>query len=154
MKHFLNDRRGSAYIWTAFIILILMMLTVVVYNGAVVYAKYQAAETELQRAALITVDTSVSNANLRDVVLDIPAVDAEQIFLDNLAEAGFEKDESDWSKYAGAKLIYTLENMRIEVEGKSLTVTAELAIPVIWETDSAAMIRIPIQIKSSVFYIQ
>jgi len=153
MKRLLYDRSGSAYLWAAFIVLALIMLAAVVYNGVMVYAKYQTVETELQRAATVTVDRSMRNEAIRDLILDVPA-DAEEILLDQLRELGYKQRGSDWVKRFSGKTVYTLEDMKIEVDGRAVKVTAMLAIPLLWETGGAPVVRIPIQVQASVLYIE
>lgn len=46
MTRLMKDKNGSAHLWAIFILLAMVMLTVVIYNGVAVYTKYQDAETE------------------------------------------------------------------------------------------------------------
>jgi archaellum component FlaF (FlaF/FlaG flagellin family) len=89
MNRFWKDNTGSALIWSVFIIFILMILSAVVYAGVTVYVKYQACETEVQRAATIIVDKNMLNANVRDLILDVPAESAEESFFASLTEMGW-----------------------------------------------------------------
>ncbi len=152
IRRLIHDTSGSAYLWAAFIVLALIMLAAVVYNGVTVYTKYQMAETELQRAATVTVDGSMRNEAVRDLVLDVPVV-AEGMFLDHLRDSGFEQCGSDWRNHVDGKTVYTLEDMKIEVNGRTMKVTAVHAIPLLWEAGGAPVVRIPIQVHSSVLYI-
>lgn len=154
MIRLIKDKKGSAYLWAAFVLLAMVMLAAVVYNGVGIYTKYQAAETELQRAATVTVDGSMENAAVRDLVLDIPAADAEELFFDNLRELGYEQSGGDWTKRIDNNTIYSLTDLEIKTEGSVMSVTAVLSVPLLWETGSAAVVRIPIQARSSVLYIK
>jgi len=120
MRRFLQDTRGSAILWTLFLILILFMLSFVVYTGTTLYAKYQTCETELERAALVTVDAGLLNANVRDLQLDIPADVAQSLLENNLTEAGWTHEDGRLVKYDGDKLIYALEDARLSVQEKTL----------------------------------
>lgn len=154
MKRFIKDTSGSAIIWTFFLMLIIFTLSFVVYTGVTVYSKYQTCETEMERAALITVDMGMVNANVRDLFLDIPA-DAAQLLLEkNLTEAGWAQEDGSWVKRDNGKLIYALEDAQISVDGKTLRIDATFAMPSPWTVGGMDEIRIPMTVLSSVLYIQ
>lgn len=153
MTRLIKDKNGSANLWAIFILLAMVMLTAVVYNGVTVYTKYQDAETELQRAVTVTVDGSMENAAVRDLILDVP-VAGEELLFDHLRELGYDRDGADWTKRADGKTVYTLTELSVETDGRTMKITAVLAIPLLWETDSAAVVRIPIQAHASVLYIE
>lgn len=153
MDRFLNDRRGSAIVWTVFAILILCTLTFVVYAGVTVYAKYQMCETDLERVAVITVDKSMVNSNVRDVALDIPAVQAETLLEDNLTQAGWTLENGNWVKRDDDKLIYSLESMSVEIDGRMMHISAVFVMPLPWNIGSMREISIPMKMQTSVLYI-
>jgi hypothetical protein len=153
MTRLIKDKNGSANLWAIFILLAMVMLTAVVYNGVTVYTKYQDAETELQRAVTVTVDGSMENAAVRDLILDVP-VAGEELLFDHLRELGYDRDGADWTKRADGKTVYTLTELSVETDGRTMKITAVLAIPLLWETDSAAVVRIPIRARASVLYIE
>ena len=153
MTRLIKDKNGSANLWAIFILLAMVMLTAVVYNGVTVYTKYQDAETELQRAVTVTVDGSMENAAVRDLILDVP-VAGEELLFDHLRELGYDRDGADWTKRADGKTVYTLTGLTVQTDGRTMKITAVLAIPLLWETDSAAVVRIPIQAHASVLYIE
>ena len=99
MKRFCKDDTGSALIWMVFLILIIISLFAVAYSGVTVYAKYQSCETEVQRAATVTVDKSMLNANVRDLILDVPAESAEGSFYASLTEIGWTLEDGCWNRY-------------------------------------------------------
>ncbi len=154
MRRFLQDTRGSAILWTMFLILILFMLSFVVYTGTTVYAKYQTCETELERAALVTVDAGLLNANVRDLQLDVPADVAQSLLETNLTDAGWALEDGRWVKYDGDKLIYALEDARLSVREKTLRLDATFVMPSLWELGGVTEIRIPMTVLSSVLYIE
>jgi hypothetical protein len=153
MTRLIKDKNGSANLWAIFILLAMVMLTAVVYNGVTVYTKYQDAETELQRAVTVTVDGSMENSAVRDLILDVP-VAGEELLFDHLRELGYDRDGADWTKRADGKTVYTLTELSVETDGRTMKITAVLAIPLLWETDSAAVVRILIQAHASVLYIE
>lgn len=149
----LKDKSGSAQLWAIFILLAMVMLCAVIYNGVTVYTKYQIAETELQRVVTVTVDGSMENAAVRDLVLDVPEVDAERLFFEHLRERGYDHDETDWTKRLDGKTIYTLTDITVKTDGGTMEIHAVLIIPLLWETENAAVVRIPIRARASVLYI-
>jgi archaellum component FlaF (FlaF/FlaG flagellin family) len=154
MKRFWKDNAGSALIWVGFLILILMTLSAVVYTGVTVYAKYQTCETEVQRAATVTVDKNMFNANVRDLMLDIPAECAEESFYASLTETGWTLEDGSWNRYEDGKLIYSLEDMTVAVEGKSMSISATLAIPLPWDIGDLSIVHIAMNVRSSILYIE
>ena len=153
-KGFIRNQDGSAILWTLFLILILFTLTAVIYMGVTVYAKYQTCETELQRAATVTVDTGLVNANVRALQLDVPEDAVQPLLEDNLTEAGWTREDGKWTKYDDGKLIYALEDIQVTAEGKTLCIDGTFVMPSPWELGGVAEIRIPLTVFSSALYIE
>lgn len=153
MKRFIREQSGSVLIWSLFIILILFTLTFVVYSGVTVYAKYQTCENELQRAATVTVDKSMVNANVRDLELNVPSASAINLLEDNLMDAGWIKDGGGWAKRDGEKLIYSFENMEIEVHDRTMQIEATFAMPLPWAIGDMFIVRIPMKVRASILYV-
>ena len=154
MRRFFQDTHGSTPIWAAFAILILFTLSFVVYSAVTVYAKYQTCETELERASVVTVDMSMVNPNVRDSVLNIPVIPAKALLEANLTDAGWTRVDGNWTKRDGGKLIYSLEDMKITVEEKTMQIKATFAMPAPWTIGGMDEIRIPMEARSSVLYIE
>ena len=154
MKALIKEKNGSAPIWAAFLILILFTLSFVVYSAVTVYAKYQTCETELERAAIVTVDKSMINANVRDITLDIPALPVQTLLEDNLLDAGWAREDGNWIKRDDGKIIYSLGDMTVEIEGKTMRIDAEFAMPLPWAIGGTNEIHIPMKVRSSVLYIE
>jgi hypothetical protein len=119
-----------------------------------VYAKYQTCETELERAALVTVDAGLLNANVRDLQLDIPADVAQSLLEINLTDAGWALEDGRWVKYDGDKLIYALEGAQLSAQEKTLQLEAMFVMPAPWAMSGVTEIRIPMTVLSSVLYIE
>jgi len=154
MKRFFREKSGSVPIWVAFAILILFTLSFVVYSAVTVYAKYQTCETELERAAIVTVDMSMVNPNVRDYVLNVPVIPAKALLTDNLTDAGWTQEDGNWIKRDGGKLIYSLEDMEITVEEKTIWIQAVFSMPAPWALGGINEIRIPMEVRSSVLSIE
>lgn len=153
MKRFIREQSGSALIWSLFIILILFTLTFVVYSGVTVYAKYQTCENELQRAATVTVDKSMVNANVRDLELNVPSASAINLLEDNLMDAGWIKYDGGWEKRDGEKLICNFEDMEIEVHDRTLQIEAMFVMPLPWAIGDMFIVRIPMKVRASILYV-
>lgn len=154
MKRFLKDNAGSSTIWAVFLILILCTVSIVVYSGVMIYANYQACETEVQRAATITANESMVNANVRDLELDMPVTPAEDYFYENLAETGWTSEDGCWHRREDGRLIYSLEDMTVDIEGKTIRITAAFTMPMPWGIGSMGEVRIPMNVRSSILYIE
>ncbi len=154
MIRFLKDSTGSALIWAVFLTLILFTVSVVVYSGVMIYTKYQTCETEVQRAATITTNMSMANANVRDLELDVPAIPAEDYFYENLTETGWTMADGCWRRYENGKLIYSLEDMTVDIVGKTIRITATFAMPLPWGIGGIGEVHISLNVRSSVLYIE
>ena len=154
MKRFWKDDAGSALLWMVFLILILITLSAVAYAGVTVYAKYQACKTEVQRAATVTVDKSMLNANVRDLILDVPAESAEESFYASLTETGWMLEDGCWNRYEGEKVVFSLEDMSVVADGKTMSISATMVIPLPWEIGDIGKVSIPMNVRSSVLYIE
>lgn len=153
MKRFLKEQNGNAVLWALFTILILCILSAVVYSAVTVYANYQAAEAELQRAATMSADISMENANVRDLQLDIPD-SAETQLEDNLTEAGWVNEDNVWVRYDGDEALYSLKDMQVEITGTTMRIDATFVMPTPWSVDGVEKISIPMTVLSSVLYIK
>jgi archaellum component FlaF (FlaF/FlaG flagellin family) len=154
MKRFWKDSKGNAPIWAAFLILILFTVSAVVYSGVIIYAKYQTCETEVQRAATVTVDKNMKNTNVRDLVLDVPAESAVESFYVNMTETGWVLEDGCWTRYKNDQLIYSLEDMAVDIEDKTVSISAVLAVSLPWDIGGMGKVRIPLNVRSSVLYIE
>ncbi len=153
MKRFFKDTGGNAVIGAVFIILVFCTLAFVIYSGFTVSSKYQAAEAELQRAVTVTIDTCMINTNVRDVDLDIPAT-AESALKDNLIQSGWTITGSgSWVKQNEDKLVYKLDDVEININDKTMQLEATFVTPLPWAMGEITEVKIPMQIRKSVLYI-
>lgn len=154
MKCFWKDNAGNAVVWAAFLMLILFVLSAVVYAGVTVYAQYQACETEVQRAATVTVDRNLLNANVRDLVLDVPDAATEESFYAGLVEAGWVLENGCWNRYEDRHTIYSLTDLSVDIESQTMRISATLDIPLPWGIGDISKVHLPMNIRSSVLYIE
>jgi hypothetical protein len=154
MKRFLKDQCGNALLWSLFMILILFTLSFVIYTAVIVSSKYQACENDLQRSATIAVDKSMENANIRDIVLDIPVESAEDTLENNLRDMGYTKtSETAWLKEEDGKTAYTLEDVQISVQNVVLTITGKIKTYLPWRITGYPYIILPVRVVCRALYI-
>lgn len=154
MKKFIFDTRGNASLWAAFLMVVLFLLAVAGYFGATIYSTYQTAQIELERAANVSVYDSLINANVRDLLLDIPADAAEQKVYANLASAGYLQDaDGDWGRLDGGDSLYCLKDMQVTVSGKMLDVTATLSMSLPWGVGGLLAMELPVSAHVKVLYM-
>ncbi len=152
-ESFINEEKGSAYLWAVIVILMLCMLTVVVYNIIFIYTNFNNAKNELERAAVVTVNGSLENENVRDLIFDIPKENATALFYDNLQNAGYILNGNSYIKTEDGKEKYRIENIELEFEGELMEIKATIAIPLIWQMEDITTIDIPVKLLSRVYYI-
>lgn len=154
MKRFFQDTRGSALIWAAFALLILFTLSFVVYTGLMVYTKYSACETELERAAVIAVDMNMENSNIRDVYINIPKQPALTDLENNLIAAGLVQSSSHaWKKLEDDELLYEIRSLNVTVHDEWVELSGLFSMPLPWTIGGQTEISIPIAVRSRVIFL-
>jgi hypothetical protein len=153
MKRIIKNNRGSAVIGAAFMILILCTLIFVICSGVTVYANYQTAENELQRALTVTVDQCMENATVRDLELDLPAGLLTELLKENMIRAGWILEDNNWIKKDGEKRVYCLDSVEIKTEDQSMRLEGMFVMPIPWVIGEITEVRIPMQARVSVLYI-
>lgn len=154
MRRIIHDTQGNASLWAVFIAIILCMLSVVAYTGATLYSTYQTAQTELERATNISVDVSLVNANVRDLLLNIPATDATEKVYENLIQAGYlQNADGNWKRINAGKTPYILKDLQISVSGEVLDISAAVSMPLPWAVGALSSVDIPIHVESRVLYL-
>jgi hypothetical protein len=154
MKRFLKDQSGYALLLPLFIILILLTFSLVIYSAVIISSKYQICENDIQRAATITVDKSMENANVRDILLDIPAESTTSNLESNLSEMGYTKvTDTAWSKAIDGKTSYSLEDVQVSVQNEVLTITGMIKAYLPWRITGYPFISLPVRVICRAFYI-
>jgi len=154
MKQIIQDTRGSTSIFATFLAAVLCTLAVVVYAGAMVYSNYQTARTDLERAAIVSIDKNMLNPNVRDLEFNIPEYAALAEFENNLTLSGFEQEaDGTWQKVSDQKLIYEFRDLSPMVHGEWLDVTGVFVMPVPWSFGDMTEVTIPISVRSKVLYL-
>ena len=153
MKKFLHDTHGSSSLWAAFFCLILCTFSILIYTGATIYTKYHIAQTELERAATVSVDGTLENPAIRDLITDVSSSKVMQAVENNLMKVGYRKTKSgEWRKVVNGKWICSFQDLNLSVTGDQLYVSANLSLPLPWHID-AAVISLPITFQSKVLFL-
>ncbi|HEX2994651.1 MAG TPA: hypothetical protein VHP14_07500 [Anaerolineales bacterium] len=154
MKRFCRDTRGSTPLWAAFITVILCMFSVLTYTGATLYSAYRTAQTELERAASISIDMNMENRNVRDLVMDIPQESTLADLENNLSLSGLTRDaDGAWKRFSGEQLVYEFKNLHAEANDDVMEVSGEFVLPLPWAIGNQMKIAVPISFQTKVIYL-
>lgn len=154
MKRLIKDTRGSTSLLAAFLAAVLCILAVVVYAGMMVYSNYQTARTDLERAAIVSIDKNMLNPNVRDLEFNIPENTALEAFESNLTLSGFELGaDGVWQRVNDQTLVYEFRELNPMVHGEWLDVTGVFVMPVPWSFGDMTEVTIPITVRSKVLYL-
>jgi hypothetical protein len=154
MKKFIKDTHGSATLWAAFIAIVLCMLSVVAYTGATLYSAYRTAQTELERAASISVDRNMENRNVRDLVLGIPQEPVLADFENYVELSGWEQAaDGSWKRFNGERLVCELRNLTIEVHDDVMNVFGVFVLHLPWTVGTRTDVEIPMSVRTKVIYL-
>lgn len=156
MKHcnLMQDENGNTFIWAAIIILALCMLMAVVYNVIFIYTNVNTAKLDMERATVVTVNESLINENVRDLIHAIPESPAIDYFYANLEDAGYIKSGNTYFKKENGQEKYSISNIELTFDGEQMEITADFSIPLLWEIGDISEIVIPIKTLSRVYYIE
>ena len=154
MKRLIKDTRGSTSLFAAFLAAVLCILAVVVYAGMMIYSNFQAARTDLERAAIVSIDKNMLNPNVRDLEFNIPQDAASADFENNLTSSGLERGaEGTWQRFNDRALVYEFRELNAIVHGEWLDVSGEFVMPVPWSFGDVTEVSIPVTVRSKVLYL-
>ena len=149
-----QNERGNSMLLSILLLLAMMLISLVVYTISLVYAKYQAAQVDLERAGSVSVDRNMANNNVRDIDLDIPASITQDDLEANLMITGWEEESTGtWIRRAGGKEHYRVSGLVAEINAGWMNTSGIWSMPLPWLTDVLPAIQIPISVKSKVLYI-
>lgn len=149
LRMFVVQQSGSAPLWTAFIAIVLISFSLLIYTGMTVQTNYRQAQTELERAANISLDVSLKNPAVRDIQLCVSISSVQSMLVENLLEAGFTRNaDDDWQRLKNGKAVYTLKDWHMMQQGEQYQLTGMLKIPLLWgpEADVEISIRTNVQV--------
>lgn len=150
----LQNEHGNSILLTTFLLLAMMTISLVIYTISLVYAKYQAAQVELERAGSVSVDRNMENNNVRDLELNIPVTVTQMTLEANLMNTGWEEESAGkWVRRSGGQELYRVSNLNAVVNAGWMDTTGVWSMPLPCLSDTLPAIQIPIAVKSKVFYI-
>ena len=153
MKKFIMNTQGNASLLSIFLVMILCVFSIVIYSVVMVYANYQTAYTELERAAIITVDENMFNPNVRDLEFDIPQTALTDVE-ENLISCGLYKEpDGTWKRANDRRLVYELKDLNVTLQEECLYLSVMFAMPLPWHITEQTEVTLPITVRSKVLYI-
>ena len=151
-KLFFRQKNGNAPLWAAFLVIILISFSLLVYTGMTLQANYRTAQTELERAASIALDVNLKNQDVRDLQMNPSIQDVQAKLILNLFSAGFIRNaEGDWLQKKGDKVLYRLDEWNLVKQGNQYSLTGILRISLPW--GPAITATLPFQTRVQVLFL-
>ena len=133
---------------------VLCILAVVIYAVMMIYSNYLTARTDLERAAIVSIDRNMLNPNVRDLEFNIPQGEALADFENNLNLSGLEQSgDTTWQRFNGEKSIYEFRELNPTIHEEWLDVSGVFVMPVPWSFGELTEVSIPITVHSKVLYL-
>lgn len=152
LRSLLHQNAGSAPLWAAFLAIILISFSLLIYTSMTLQANYRTAQTELERAASIALDVNLKNQNVRDLQTTPSIQDVQSKLILNFFSAGFTRNaEGNWQRKKGDKVLYLLEEWHLEMQGEQYILTGNLNISLPW--GPAVTVQIPFQTQVRVLFL-
>jgi hypothetical protein len=152
-KNSIRQKTGSAPLWTIFIAIMLISFSLLIYTAMSLRNNYLQAQTELERAANVSINVNMQNQSVRDIQItpDLPSVKAS--LEQNLAALGYEKlSDTNWRMKKADKTIYSLTNLQLIQEQDQIHLWGELEISLL--AGDMATVTIPIETKVQALFIE
>jgi len=150
-RSFIRQNSGSASLWAAFLAIILISFSLLIYTGMTLQANYRIAQTELERAASIALDINLKNPDVRDLQVSPTIQDVQSKFVLNLISAGFTRNaEGDWQQKKGDKFLYLLDEWNLLKQGEQYILKGILRISLPWGPSITA--ALPFQTRVQVLF--
>lgn len=154
MKKFsIRQKTGSAPLWTIFIAILLISFSLLIYTAMSLRSNYLQAQTELERAANISIDINLQNQSVRDIQMTPDLLSIKASLEQNLANLGYEKvSDTSWRKTKTDKTIYTLNNLQLIQDLDQTHLQGELEISLL--AGDTATVAIPIETNVQAIFIE
>ena len=152
-KYRIRQKTGSAPLWTIFIAILLISFSLLIYTAMSLRSNYLQAQSELERAANVSIDINLQNQSVRDIQItpDLPHVKAS--LEQNLVDLGYEKvSDTGWRMKKADKTIYTLQNLNLIQNQNQISLQGELEISML--VGDMATVTIPIETKVQAIFIE
>lgn len=149
---FIRQNSGSAPLWAAFLVIILISFSLLIYTWMTLQANYRIAQTELERAASIALDINLKNPDVRDLQVNPNIQDVQAKLILNLRSTGFIQNAAgDWQRLKGEKILYMLDEWNLVKQGEQYSLTGILQISLPW--GPAITAAIPFQTRVQVLFL-
>ena len=149
----IRQKTGSAPLWTIFIAIMLISFSLLIYTAMSLRNNYLQAQTELERAANVSINVNMQNQSVRDIQItpDLPSVKAS--LEQNLVDLGYEKlSDTSWRMTKADKTINSLTNLQLIQDQDQIHLWGELEISLL--AGDMATVTIPIETKVQAIFIE
>jgi hypothetical protein len=152
-KYRIRQKTGSAPLWTIFIAILLISFSLLIYTTMSLRSNYLQAQTELERAANISIDINLQNQSVRDIQMKPDLTSVKSSLEQNLADLGYEKvSDSNWRMTKADKTIYLLKDLQLIQDQDQTQIQGELEISLL--AGDIATVTIPIETKVQAIFIE
>ena len=148
----IRQKSGSAPLWTIFIAILLISFSLLIYTAMSLRSNYLQAQTELERAANVSIDINMQNQSVRDIQMkpDLPSIKAS--LEQNLVDLGYEKvSDTSWRMTKADKTIYLLKDLQLIQDQDQIHLQGELEISLL--AGEMATITVPIETNVQAIFI-
>jgi hypothetical protein len=148
----LRQKTGSAPLWTIFIAILLISFSLLIYTAMSLRINYIQAQTELERAANVSININLQNQSVRDIQMQ-PDMSSVKLSLEqNLVDLGYEKvSDTSWRMKKADKIIYLLQNLQLIQGQDQILLQGELEISLL--AGDMATVTLPIETKVQALFI-
>ena len=152
-KSLKNDQSGLMYLLLVFIIIAIGMVSIIGYSISMTQSIYQQAGRTLERAGNISVIITKQDENIRDINLGLTNDSIKNAFEQNLLNEGLVRSGAGWEYDNQGRMIYSLQNINLSVNGDVMQINAQMIIPLLWNIGQNTMQQdISVQTNSKMLY--
>ena len=152
-KYYIRKKTGSAPLWTIFIAILLISFSLLIYTAMSLRSNYLQAQSELERAANVSIDINLQNQSVRDIQMKPDLTSVKSSLEQNLAALGYEKlSDTSWRMKKADKTIYSLTNLQLIQDQDQIHLQGELEISLL--AGDMATVTIPIETKVQAIFIE
>ena len=152
-KHSMRQKTGSVPLWTIFIAIMLICFSLLIYTAMSLRSNYLQAQTELERAANVSIDINLQNQSVRDIQMKPDLHSVKASLEQNLVDLGYEKvSDTSWRMTKADKTIYLLKDLQLIQDQDQIHLQGELEISLL--AGDIATVTIPIETNVQAIFIE
>ena len=149
----IRQKTGSAPLWTIFIAIMLISFSLLIYTAMSLRNNYLQAQTELERAANVSINVNMQNQSVRDIQITPDLASVKASLEQNLVDLGYEKvSDTRWKMTNADKTIYLLKYLQLIQDQDQIQLWGELDISLL--AGDMATVTIPIETKVQAIFIE